>query len=293
MDNDFCIFSFTKENYPRTLLLLVVVRMNKTYTLTFFFLWTALALIYHHEFLCAHQHSVDRESAINDYTIREKALKSNIFQFRNHKLSELVTNCNCLRRNGSPLDWGQEDSKSVSNRFQMASSVTHTFWQAAAYLTWYTLRGTSQVLIKRRAKWPAVELFWNSSQWGCRQCCPRETWYLWTKWLSRSICRHFHLSFCGFLSPCPSIWIPLGWRGETRSFPSHCSPRGHELVCELLDHMIETHLILLEVNIFPWHRKDSRREKWWEDKRWNFWWEREYIKRAICFSLLSHILVCG
>lgn len=165
MDNDFCIFSFTKENYPRTLLLLVVVRMNKTYTLTFFFLWTALALIYHHEFLCAHQHSVDRESAINDYTIREKALKSNIFQFRNHKLSELVTNCNCLRRNGSPLDWGQEDSKSVSNRFQMASSVTHTFWQAAAYLTWYTLRGTSQVLIKRRAKWPAVELFWNSSQW--------------------------------------------------------------------------------------------------------------------------------
>lgn len=37
MDNDFCIFSFTKENYPRTLLLLVVVRMNKTYTLTFFF----------------------------------------------------------------------------------------------------------------------------------------------------------------------------------------------------------------------------------------------------------------
>lgn len=225
MDNDSCIFSFTKENYPRTLLLLVVVRMNKTYTLTFFFLWTALALIYHHEFLCAHQHSVDRESAINDYTIREKALKSNIFQFRNHKLSELVTNCNCLRRNGSPLDWGQEDSKSVSNRFQMASSVTHTFWQAAAYLTWYTLRGTSQVLIKRRAKWPAVELFWNSSQWGCRQCCPRETWYLWTKWLSRSICRHFHL-FLWVSLPMSQHLDTFGMERGDKVFPIPLFPQG-------------------------------------------------------------------
>lgn len=61
-------------------------------------------LVYHHGFLCAHQRSVDRESAINDYTIREEALKSNTFQFRNHKLSELVTNYKWLWSNGGPLN---------------------------------------------------------------------------------------------------------------------------------------------------------------------------------------------
>ena len=39
-----------------------------------------------------HQGSVDRISAINDYTIREEALKSNTFQFRSHKASGLIIN---------------------------------------------------------------------------------------------------------------------------------------------------------------------------------------------------------
>lgn len=78
-------------------------------------------LVYHHEFLCAYQRGVDKESGINDYTIRGRALKSNIFQFRNHKPSELVTNYNCLWSNGGLLGWGQGDSKSVSNSFYMAA----------------------------------------------------------------------------------------------------------------------------------------------------------------------------
>lgn len=85
-----------------TLLLLVAMRHNKRQPPLF--LTTALVLVYHHEFLCAHQRRIDTESAINDYTIREKALKSNTFQFRNHKPSELVTNCKCLCSNGSPLN---------------------------------------------------------------------------------------------------------------------------------------------------------------------------------------------
>lgn len=46
-------------------------------------------LMYHYEFLCAHQCGVDRESSINDGAIREEALKSDTFQLRNRKPSEL------------------------------------------------------------------------------------------------------------------------------------------------------------------------------------------------------------
>lgn len=65
---------------------------------------TALMLMYHYEFLCAHQRGVDRDLSINDCAIREEALKSHTFQFRNHKPSELLTNCKCLRSNGGPLN---------------------------------------------------------------------------------------------------------------------------------------------------------------------------------------------
>ncbi len=89
-------------SHHRTLPPLVVIRQYKRQLPLF--LTTALVLVYHHEILCAHQSSVDRESAINDYTIREKTLKSNTFQFRAHKPSELVTNCKCLWSNGSFLN---------------------------------------------------------------------------------------------------------------------------------------------------------------------------------------------
>lgn len=186
-------------SHHRTSLLLVVVRRNKM--LPCLFLRTALVLIYHHEFLCSHQRSVDTESAINGYTIREKALKSNTFQFRNHKPSELVTDCKRLWINGSPLDWGQDDSKSVLNSFYMPAWVTHSIWQAPAYRIWYMRRESFQLLIKRRAKWLTAELFWSSWQWGWRRRYPSETWYLWTKWLSRSICRHLSPSLSLLLSP--------------------------------------------------------------------------------------------
>lgn len=55
-----------------------------------------------------------------------------------------------------------------------------------------------------------------------------------------------------------------GRRGETRPcfiLPIPLFPRGLGLVCDLVSHMMETHLILLEVNIFQWNRGDSRREK--------------------------------
>lgn len=61
-------------------------------------------LVYYHEFLCAHQRRVDMESVINDFTIREEVLESDIFQFEGHKPSELVTNSKCLWSNGSPLN---------------------------------------------------------------------------------------------------------------------------------------------------------------------------------------------
>lgn len=46
---------------------------------TLLFLTTALVLVCHNDFLCACQSSVDRESPINDYTIREGALNCNTF----------------------------------------------------------------------------------------------------------------------------------------------------------------------------------------------------------------------
>lgn len=63
-----------------------------------------------------------------------------------------------------------------------------------------------------------------------------------------------------------------GRRGEKRgglvsSLPSHCSPGGSGLVCDLVSHMIETHLILLGINILQWNRGDSRREERGEDER--------------------------
>lgn len=106
--------------------------------------------------------------------------------------------------------------------------------------------------------------------------------HLWTKHLSRSICLS---PFSGPLSPCPSIWIPLGWRGgEGRgglvsSLPSHCSPGGSGLVCDLVSHMIETHLILLGINILQWNRGDSRREERGEDEREDGRGERGIFKK--------------
>lgn len=51
-----------------------------------------------------HQHNVDKKSSFNGYTIREWAIKSCRFEFKNRELSELVTNCECLLRNGNPLN---------------------------------------------------------------------------------------------------------------------------------------------------------------------------------------------
>lgn len=57
--------------------------------------------------------------------------------------------------------------------------------------------------------------------------------------------------------------------GEEALFhPSHPTvPQGAlGLVCDLVSHMIETHLILLGINILQWNRGDSRREKRGEDE---------------------------
>lgn len=88
----------------------------------------------------------------------------------------------------------------------------------------------------------------------------------------------------GSLAPFVDIFLPLsvgfypvsqhldtfGMERGVKVFPIPLIPGGNELVCELLDHMIDTHLILLEVNIFSWHGRDSGREKRGEDKRQNF-----------------------
>lgn len=192
-------------------------------------------LVHHHEFLCAHQRSVDRESAINDYAIREEALKSNTFQFRNHKPSEMVTNCKCLWSNWSPLNWGQDDSNSVSNSFYVAALVAHSFWQAAAYLIWYAQSETFQVLIKMRAEWPYSGVVLEFMTVRVETVLSQRDWYLWTKRLSRSICQHVSLSFlCSFL-PVSQHLDTFGMErrrgGEETLFhppppPSHCSPGG-------------------------------------------------------------------
>lgn len=109
-----------------------------------------------------------------------------------------------------PFKWGQSDSKSVSNSFYKAVSVIH-FWQAYAYFMWFTLRETFQVLIKRQA---SPNRSPQNRRW--RQTCPRETTYLWTKRLSRSICHRLSPCFSGSFSPCSSIWIPLGQRWKVR-----------------------------------------------------------------------------
>lgn len=63
--------------------------------------------------------------------------------------------------------------------------------------------------------------------------------------------------------PCPSIWIPLGWRrkegrGFLVSFPRPVPQGGFGLLCELVSHMIEIHLILLGINLLQWNRGDRR-----------------------------------
>lgn len=57
--------------------------------------------------------------------------------------------------------------------------------------------------------------------------------------------------------------------------------------------MIETHLILLGVNIFQRNREDSRREKEQKMKDRMVEDRREYLKSSICLYLLAHILVLG
>lgn len=49
--------------------------------------------------------------------------------------------------------------------------------------------------------------------------------------------------------------------------PIAAFPGGPGLVCDLVSHMMETRIILLEVNIFQWNRGDSRRERRGEDER--------------------------
>lgn len=59
--------------------------------------------------------------------------------------------------------------------------------------------------------------------------------------------------------------------GETRPCfipPIPLFPRGPVgLVCDLVSHMIEIHLILLGINILEGNRGDSRREERREDER--------------------------
>ncbi len=88
-----------------------------------------------------------------------------------------------------------------------------------------------------------------------------------------------HLStFVSFLSLVLShhvaasgyLWDGGEERGKEALFhPSHpdCSPGGLGLVCDLVSHMIETHLILLGINILQRNRGDSRREERGEDER--------------------------
>lgn len=114
----------------------------------------------------------------------------------------------------------------------LTTLIAYSSRQAAAYLIWYMQTETFQVLIKRRPKWPTVELFWSSRQWGVQTMWSQWDWYLWTKRLSRSICQHLSLSF---------LWSSLsvsqhldtfgmkGRRGETRALfhPSHpTDPQG-------------------------------------------------------------------
>lgn len=89
-----------------------------------------------------------------------------------------------------------------------------------------------------------------------------------------------HLSTCvSFLSLLLSPRVPASgylWDGEEErgrgglvsSPPPHPTvPQGAlGLVCDLVSHMIETHLILLGINILQWNRGDSRREKRGEDE---------------------------
>lgn len=126
------------------------------------------------------------------------------------------------------------------------------------------------------------------SQWVWRQCYPSEADVFGQ---NAFICQHLPLYFLySRFSPCPSIWIPLGRRGgEGRrglvsSLLCRCSPGGLGLVCDLVSHMIDTHLILLVVNIFQRNRGDSRggekRTRWkmgWLRREGNIW------KNSICW----------
>lgn len=88
-----------------------------------------------------------------------------------------------------------------------------------------------------------------------------------------------HLStFVSFLPLVLSFRVPASgylWdEGEERgdeglvsSLPSHRSPGGSGLVCDLVSHMIETHLILLGINILQRNSGDRRREKRGGDER--------------------------
>lgn len=126
----------------------------------------------------------------------------------------------------------------------------------------------------------------------------RWDWYLWTKRLSRSICQHLSLSFLWSSLPASQHLDTFGMegrRGERRgglvsSLPSHSSPGGLGLVCDLVSHMIETHLILLGINILQRKRGDSRREKRGEDERQDGWVARGIFEKLY---LLAYILVLG
>lgn len=179
---------------------------------------------------CQCRWGIDKESAINDYTIREEALKGNTFQFGSRKPSELVTNWKHLWSNGKPLNWGWDDSDSVSNSFYVAAlllSVARSFRRAAAYLIYVQSR-TFQVLIEMQAEWQ-----WEFMAVRLETVLSEQDWYLWKKnkikRLSRSNCQHAPLSFLCSFFPMSQHLDTFGMeRGEEALFhPSHPTvPQG-------------------------------------------------------------------